>query len=342
MKSPQRSLNPSQAAAHLGVSAKALRLYEDRGLITPGRTAAGWRTYEQGDLTRAAEVIALRRLGLSLSQIGRVINGDPKELEVGLSAHEAQLRRQAHQIAAALERVRSLRSDMLKGHTSHPAKLAQALAQEARLTAGFELPWPWGGEWFEVRNVGFLNFITGPLGSGKTRFTARLAETLPDAAFLGLDRLTNANTPTRLAQDPALAGRVEVSLNWLTEDGAEKSDALIALIAALEAETPSILVIDMIEEGLSEVTQEALIAHLRLRASRKRALFLKTRSSSILDLDAIGVTETVIMCPANHSSPMCIVPYPGGRGYEATASCLAAPDVRARTAGTVAIRPQAT
>lgn len=94
---------------------------------------------------------------------------------------------------------------------------------------------------------------------------------------------------------------------------------------------------------MSEPTQEALIAHLRVRAPQKRALFQMTRSSAILDLDAVDVTETVIYCPANHSAPICVVPYPypGGRGYEAAATCLAPPEVRARTAGVIATRPDA-
>src|SRR5688572_6855101 len=39
----ERSLNPSEAAKRLGVSTKALRLYERHGLLKPIRTAAGWR-----------------------------------------------------------------------------------------------------------------------------------------------------------------------------------------------------------------------------------------------------------------------------------------------------------
>jgi len=38
----------------LGVSAKALRLYEQRGLIAPLRTAAGWRVYGPDEMARAA------------------------------------------------------------------------------------------------------------------------------------------------------------------------------------------------------------------------------------------------------------------------------------------------
>jgi hypothetical protein len=42
--------------------------------------------------------------------------------------------------------------------------------------------------------------------------------------------------------------------------------------------------------------------------------------------------------PANHSPPICVAPFPGAPGYEAVVTCLAAPEVRARTAGVVAWR----
>ena len=63
----------------------------------------------------------------------------------------------------------------------------------------------------------------------------------------------------------AAEARAERTLAWLVEDGATVSDALIALIAGLEADGPAILVVDMIEQGLDQPTQEATIAHLRRR-----------------------------------------------------------------------------
>ncbi len=63
-----------------------------------------------------------------------------------------------------------------------------------------------------------------------------------------------------------------------------------------------------------------------------------TRSSSVLDLDAVGPGEAVILCPANHSPPFRAATCPGGRGCEAVATCLAPPEVRARTAGPAAVR----
>ncbi len=96
--------------------------------------------------------------------------------------------------------------------------------------------------------------------------------------------------------------------------------------------------VDLIEQGLDKPTQEALIAHLRRRAPGAPPLLVMTRSNSILDLDAIGADETILFCPANHSPPFRVAPHPGAPGYEALASCLASPEVRARSEGFIAVR----
>ena len=122
-------------------------------------------------------------------------------------------------------------------------------------------------------------------------------------------------------------------MTWLIDEGATQSEALTALLVGLEAEGPAVLVVDMVEQGLDQVTQEALIIHLRQRAGAGgRPMFLMTRSSSILNLSATGPDEAIILCPANHSPPTRVAPYPGAPGYEAVATCLASPEVRTRIA----------
>jgi DNA-binding transcriptional MerR regulator len=334
-----RFLNPSQAARRLGVSAKALRLYEQRGLVTPSRTAAGWRAYGPDDMARAGEIATLRALGLSLAQVGRVLEGDAQELEPALAAHQAALERQGDQLAGLVEKVRALRAELARGRTPDAQDLARLLISAAGPSVAFDLPWPWGGEPFELRDIPPLTYITGPLGSGKTRLAMRLAQALPGAVFLGLERSADGGAACRagLDADPALAARVDRTRSWLVEDGATITDDVLVLLAALEAEPSVTLVIDMPELGLDQASQEALVAWLRRRGPEVRPLFLLTRSSTILDLTAIGSGETVLYCPANHAPPLRVAPHPGAPGYEALASCLASPQVRARTAGMVAV-----
>ncbi|MEN2978456.1 MerR family transcriptional regulator [Tistrella bauzanensis] len=320
------ALSPSQAAARLGVSPKALRLYEQRGLVTPARTAAGWRAYGPDAMARAADIVALRALGLSLTQVARVLDGDARDLAPVLARHQAALARQAGDLAATIARIGALRSDLAQGKAPDPADLAAILRPHADLQVAVDLPWPWGGERFVFRDIPALTYITGPLGSGKTRLARCLAEALPDAGFLGLDRVTDAGTATAEA------------LDWLAEEGATLSDALRVLMAAIGAASPQALVIDMVEQGLDPASQQALIAYLRRRGPGGRKLIMLTRSSAILDLAAVGADEAIILCPANHSPPMRVAPYPGTPGYEAVATCLATPAVRARTAGVIAWR----
>jgi hypothetical protein len=56
----------------------------------------------------------------------------------------------------------------------------------------------------------------------------------------------------------------------------------------------------------------------------------------------MGADESIIFCPANHGPPISVAPYPCAPGYEAVATCLASPEVRARTEGVIAWRPEMT
>jgi len=313
VSSSAQFLNASEAAKRLGVSVKALRLYEQRGLVAPIRSAAGWRAYGPAEMARAGEIAALRALGFSLAQVARVLKGDSQGLEPALAGHQAMLEARLGQLAGTVEKLRGLRRDLAQGRAPSVAELARLAAPAAACSIAFDLPWPWGGERFELYGIKPLTWIIGPLGSGKTRLAQRLAEILPDAAFLGLEPLAESGAAAwaRLDADSTLRSRVDRTLAWLIEDGAQESDALIALLAGLESEGPAILVVDMIEQGLDHATQEALAAHLRRRGPGARPLFMLTRSSAMLDLAAVTPEEAIILCPANHSPPTRVAPYPG-------------------------------
>jgi DNA-binding transcriptional MerR regulator len=343
VNSTAQLLNPSEAARQLGVSTKALRLYEDRGLLKPLRSAAGWRAYGPVEMERATEIVELRALGLSLAEIARVLGGDAPLLGRALAAHEAALESRARQLHDTVHRIRKLRDELDRGTMSVASVVSGVRQASNHVDLVIDLPWPWGGERFEVRELRRLTFMTGPLGSGKTRLAMRMAEVITGASFVGVDRLADSAAAAKemLAAHPQLEIRVRRSMAEIVEAGGNESSALLALLTALETEGPTVQVVDMLEDGLDAPTQEALICFLRRRAPEARPLIVLTRSTSILDVDLVGPDEAIILCPANHSPPMIVAPYRGAPGYEALTTCLAAPAVRARTEGMVAIRRSA-
>ncbi|MCB1297760.1 MAG: MerR family transcriptional regulator [Microthrixaceae bacterium] len=54
------------AAELVGVGEQALRLYERKGLVAPGRTAGGTRRYSENDLTVLRRVVELLDAGVNL------------------------------------------------------------------------------------------------------------------------------------------------------------------------------------------------------------------------------------------------------------------------------------
>ena len=323
----QVPLSPSEAAARLCVSPKALRVYEDRGLLTPLRTEAGWRVYGPQQIARAELIVALRGLDMSLAQIETVLSGSLSELDAALAAHADRLENKGRNLAAARERIGRLRAGLAAGAPLSAADIQDLEYPSTGLGTGFNLPWPWDGEWFEIRHLPLVTFLVGPLGSGKTRLACAIAKAVPGGRFLGLDRTDGPPDQT----DPEHAARVADSMDWLAGDGATRSPALTALVSALVAPGRGPLVIDLIEKDLDEPTQRALAAYLRRRHGNEPPIVAMTRSTAILDLAFVGPDQAILYCPANHGVPITVLPYPGSPGFEALASCLASPAVRART-----------
>lgn len=71
---PARFLRIGQLAARSGISAKALRLYESRGLLQPDAySESGYRLYGATALARLNEIGVLKRAGFTLAEIGTLL-----------------------------------------------------------------------------------------------------------------------------------------------------------------------------------------------------------------------------------------------------------------------------
>lgn len=127
-------LSPTEAAQRLGVSPKALRLYERHGLVTPKRAENGWRAYGQAEMARLHQVLALKALGLPLSKIAGLLTGRLGSLDAILELQERVLGREADRLGHALGLIRAARARLAAGEALSIDDLAN-LTMETTMTA---------------------------------------------------------------------------------------------------------------------------------------------------------------------------------------------------------------
>jgi MerR family transcriptional regulator, heat shock protein HspR len=73
-----------------GIPPQTLRLYEQRGLLTPSRTAGGTRRYSDDDLERLRRVAELVEAGVNLAGIERILALENRNAELESDAAAGQ------------------------------------------------------------------------------------------------------------------------------------------------------------------------------------------------------------------------------------------------------------
>lgn len=79
----------SVASELTGISQQTLRLYEQRGLLSPTRTGGGTRRYSDADLERLRQITELVGEGVNLPGIARILDLESQNTE--LQADNARL-----------------------------------------------------------------------------------------------------------------------------------------------------------------------------------------------------------------------------------------------------------
>ena len=91
------------------VSIKALRLYDEMGLLRPVDVDrfTGYRYYEFDQLPRLYRILALKDLGFSLEEIGRLLEGElsVEQMRGMLRLRQTEIKQKVEEEAARLERV---------------------------------------------------------------------------------------------------------------------------------------------------------------------------------------------------------------------------------------------
>jgi DNA-binding transcriptional MerR regulator len=103
MKRGDGNYTVGELAALAGVSVRTLRLYDERGLVTPsGRTAAGYRLYGDGDLLRLQQALFYRELDFSLDDIARALDEPGYDNVAALRRHRRLLELKAERLATLM------------------------------------------------------------------------------------------------------------------------------------------------------------------------------------------------------------------------------------------------
>lgn len=125
-----------ELARETGLTVRTLHHYDQLGLLSPrSRTEGGHRCYTSGDVRRLHHIVALRSLGISLEEIGTLLDGEPDP--TGL------LRRQLDIVKARIRRASDLRARLLDvlnnlGRNAQPT--AQQLLQLIEETVAMSEP----------------------------------------------------------------------------------------------------------------------------------------------------------------------------------------------------------
>jgi DNA-binding transcriptional MerR regulator len=124
-----------------GVTVRALRHYEARGLLAPAAVDAetGYRLYRTEQLEALDRIIALRDLGFSLGEVGELSGGTPEAILERLSRQRRRLTLDVQMQTARLRRLVALEQAAGSGSAEMSFRL-RVIAPQRALTRRTKLP----------------------------------------------------------------------------------------------------------------------------------------------------------------------------------------------------------
>jgi MerR family transcriptional regulator, thiopeptide resistance regulator len=130
---------PAVIAKKLGIGSKALRLWEDEGLIRPHRLANGWRVFRPEDVIDAWRVTSLKGLGFSLRAIKALLHRATPSFDTILKAQETTLDDQLERLTRAKAAIAAARAALANGQTLDVDSLIN-LHKETSMLSNFKNP----------------------------------------------------------------------------------------------------------------------------------------------------------------------------------------------------------
>ena len=115
VKPEDRTFSISELADELDISTRAIRFYEEKGLISPRRTKGNHRIYDKRDRARLKLILRGKRLGYSLDEISEMIGMADFDMdeEKQLKKTYAYGKKKLKEINSRMEELEILKQDLL-------------------------------------------------------------------------------------------------------------------------------------------------------------------------------------------------------------------------------------
>jgi DNA-binding transcriptional MerR regulator len=127
------ALDIREVARRTGLTSRALRFYEARGLVQPLRTHSGRRLYGRGELQRIQQILALKRAGLTLSQIAKLTARGPLDLSALVDAQLKLIEERKAELEDARSLLLSIKSRIDRGEPVDAATFCSLIREGDRI-----------------------------------------------------------------------------------------------------------------------------------------------------------------------------------------------------------------
>lgn len=121
-------MNIGEVAKRTGLTVRALRHYEELGLLRPPRRSeGGQRRYGPPELERLRRIVALRQLGFGLAEIGAMLDRPDGSPLAVLDAHVARIETQLATLIRLRDRLRGIAEQIRSGESETTSELLDTL-----------------------------------------------------------------------------------------------------------------------------------------------------------------------------------------------------------------------
>lgn len=128
---PKGYMKVGELAKKAGVTVRTLQYYDKEGLLSPSaESESGYRLYTDRDLVKLLQILMMKRLGFTLSEIKKRIVAMDTTAEVVdvLAEHAANIRGEIDHLTESLNALESLKAEILQVDSVDYKKFADILA----------------------------------------------------------------------------------------------------------------------------------------------------------------------------------------------------------------------